>query len=78
MVVWIRRDGTIAWSPRSPDSTPLEFSVWGYVKDRVFVVPLPASLEELRVRITEAVATMMRTCFIGFGTKSLTDGTSAA
>jgi hypothetical protein len=32
--------------------------VWGYVKYKVFVPPLPASLEELRARITEAVATV--------------------
>jgi hypothetical protein len=40
------------------DLTTLDFSVWGYVKDRVFVPPLPASLEELRARITEVVAMM--------------------
>jgi hypothetical protein len=50
--------GTIAWPPRSPDLIPLDFSVWGYVKDKVFVAPLPVSLEELRARITEAVATV--------------------
>jgi len=32
--------------------------VWGYVTGKVFVPPLPASLEELRARITEAVATI--------------------
>ena len=39
------------------DLTPLDFNVWGYVKDKVFVPPLPASLEELRSRITEADVT---------------------
>jgi hypothetical protein len=29
--------------------------VWGYVKDKVFVPPLSASLEKLRAKITEAV-----------------------
>jgi len=52
---WIGRGGTIAWPPKSPDLTPLNFSVWGYVKDKVFVPPLSASLEKLRARITEAV-----------------------
>jgi hypothetical protein len=37
---------------------PLDFSVWGYVKDKVFVPPLPASMEELQARITEAVGTI--------------------
>jgi len=56
VVAWIGRGGTIAWPPRSPDLTPLDISEWGYVKD--FVPPLLVSLEELRSRITEAVATM--------------------
>jgi hypothetical protein len=32
--------------------------VWGYVKDKVFVQILPASLEELRAQIPEGVATI--------------------
>ena len=32
--------------------------MWGYFKDQVFVPPLPASLEEMRAPITEAVATL--------------------
>ena len=60
-IAWIRPGGTIAWPPRPPDLTSQDFSVWGYVKDRVFVPPLPASLEELQAWITEAVATVMRT-----------------
>jgi hypothetical protein len=32
--------------------------VWGYVKDKILVPPLPASLEEMLARITEAVATI--------------------
>jgi hypothetical protein len=58
MVAWIGRGGMIAWPTRSPDLTPLDFLVWGYVKDKVFVPPLPASFEELRTRITETVATI--------------------
>jgi len=48
----------MAWPPRSPDFTNLDFSVWGYFKDKVFVPPLPASLEVQQARITEAVATI--------------------
>lgn len=43
------------WPPRSPDLTPCDFFLWGYVKDRVFVPPLPLNLLELRHRITAAV-----------------------
>ena len=48
----------MVWPPRPSDLTFLEFSVWGDVKNKVFVPPLPASLEELQARITEAVATI--------------------
>ena len=53
---WIGRAAPIAWPPRSPDLTPLDFFLWGFVKDRVFVPPLPAKVVELRTRITAAVA----------------------
>ena len=32
------------------------FSFWGFVKDKVYVPPLPANLPELRDRFREAVA----------------------
>ena len=52
---WIGRtgkedDALIRWPPRSPDLTPCDFLFWG------FVPPLPANLEDLRNRITPAVA----------------------
>jgi len=28
--------------PRSPDATPCDFFLWGYVKDQVYVPPVPA------------------------------------
>ncbi|PNF20647.1 hypothetical protein B7P43_G03034 [Cryptotermes secundus] len=52
---WIGRAAPIAWPPRSPDLTPLDFFLWGFVKDRVFVPPLPANVVELRTRITASV-----------------------
>jgi len=55
MVVWIEHGGTVAWLPQMPDLTPLNFCVWGYIKDKVFVPPFLASLEELRTRIAEAI-----------------------
>jgi len=44
------------WLPRPPDLTPCDFFLWGFVKDTVFVPPLPANLQDLRNRITAAVA----------------------
>ena len=52
---WIGRAAPIAWPPRSPDLTRLDFFLWGFVKDRMFVPPLPANVVELRTRITAAV-----------------------
>jgi hypothetical protein len=45
VVAWIGRGGTITWLSRLPDLTSLDFSVWGKVKDNVFVPPPLASLE---------------------------------
>jgi len=57
---WIGRTGTKhlaldSWPPRSPDMTPCDFFLWGYVKERVYVPSLPADLNELTNRITAAV-----------------------
>jgi hypothetical protein len=62
---WIGRtgqedDALIRWPPRSPDLTPSDFLFWGFVKDTVFVPPLPANLSDLRNRITVAVTLVNR------------------
>jgi len=49
-------DALMRWPPRSPDVTPCDFFFWEFVKDTVFVPPLPANLQDLRNRITAAVA----------------------
>ena len=48
----------LAWPPLSPDATPCDFFLWGYVKDQVCVIPLPASILELKVRIRAAIETI--------------------
>ena len=40
---------------RSPDITPCDFFLWGYVKDRIFIQPLPRDLADLKARIIAAV-----------------------
>lgn len=47
---WIGRGGPMAWPPRSPDLTPLDFFLWGYLKDRVC---FPESLLEMQNRILD-------------------------
>jgi len=54
---WIRRDGPTSWSPQWPDITPLDFFLWGYVKDKVFSTPVP-DITNLKARITDAFATI--------------------
>ena len=53
-------DALMGWPPRSPDLTPYDFFLWGFVKDAVFVPPLPANLQDLRNRITAAMALVDR------------------
>lgn len=47
---WIGRRGGIEWPARSPDLTPLDFFLWGYLKDKVYVTK-PTDLADLRRRI---------------------------
>jgi len=44
--------------PPSPDATPCDFFLWDYIKDQVYVPPLPASIPELKVRIRTAIETI--------------------
>ena len=54
---WIGRNGPTPWPPRSPDITPLDFFLWGYVKDRVYRTPV-RDVETLESRIIEVLATV--------------------
>jgi len=54
---WIGRHGLTPWPPRSPDITPLDFFLCGYVKDKVFSTPVP-DITNLKARITDAFATV--------------------
>ncbi|KAL7292825.1 hypothetical protein TKK_0013650 [Trichogramma kaykai] len=56
---WIGRRGTIEWPARSPDLTPLDFFLWGYLKGQVYKTK-PGNLEELRRRITEETEAIPR------------------
>ena len=56
---WIGRSGPTPWPPRSPDLTPLDFFLWGYVKTQVYKTPVH-NLEILKTRITLAVASITR------------------
>ena len=50
---WIGRLGPIAWPPRSPDLTPMDFFLWGASKEIVYKERIE-SLEQLMQRIQES------------------------
>ncbi|KAJ4445398.1 hypothetical protein ANN_07203 [Periplaneta americana] len=43
----------LAWTPNSPDLTPPDFFIWGFVKDIVYSQK-PTNIDDLRVKITQA------------------------
>lgn len=52
---WIGTNGPIKWPPRSPDLTPLDFFLWGYLKNTVYDCHHPPrTLQELQARIVAA------------------------
>ncbi|CAK1578802.1 unnamed protein product [Parnassius mnemosyne] len=59
---WTGRLGLHAWPPRSSDLTPLDFFLWGYVKERVFNRECD-SADEMRQRIVD-VFDKLRTDFL--------------
>ena len=45
-------------APPLPRCDPTRYFLWGYVKDSVYVLPLPQSIEELKDRISAAIETI--------------------
>lgn len=56
---WIGRRGEIEWPARSPDLTPLDYFLWGYLKSKVYQIK-PRDLDELRNRILQETALVDR------------------
>ncbi|KFM63304.1 Transposable element Tcb1 transposase, partial [Stegodyphus mimosarum] len=53
----IGRGGPIPWPPRSPDITPLNFFLWGFVKDNVYRRRV-SNMDDLKARMTTAIASV--------------------
>lgn len=51
---WIGRGSSFVWPPRSPDLSPMDFFLWGYIKSKVYAAPIP-SIEILREKIEAAI-----------------------
>ncbi|PNF32700.1 hypothetical protein B7P43_G12963, partial [Cryptotermes secundus] len=54
---WIGRSGPISWPPRSPDITPLDFFLWGYVKDTIYKFQA-RDIDQLKTRVKDAITTV--------------------
>jgi hypothetical protein len=54
---WIGRGGPRHWPARSPDLNPVDFFLWGYVKNVVYNRPIHNE-EDLRNRLQEAFGTI--------------------
>lgn len=54
---WIGRGGTIAWPPRSPDLTPLDFCVWDLAKSQV-LEGKPQTLEDVKTLLASFFKTL--------------------
>ena len=54
---WIGRRGPIEWPPKSQDLTPMNFFLWGYLKNQVYnkkvYVKKLRTVEDLKIRIQE-------------------------
>lgn len=50
----ISRFGDIPWPPRSPDLTPMDFFLWGYLKSKVYETS-PATISALKENIAREV-----------------------
>ena len=51
---WMGRRGPIEWPPRSPDLTPCDFFLWGFLKSQVYAGK-PSTIAELKTLIEEAI-----------------------
>ena len=51
----ISRFGDVPWPPRSPDLSPPEFFLWGYLKGKVYT-DKPNTLQELKLKIIQEIS----------------------
>lgn len=56
---WIGNGGPWRWPPRSPDLTPLDFYLWGHIKNQVYDTPVN-NVEDLRIRVQTALEQLDR------------------
>jgi len=57
---WIRRAGAVAWISCSPHLTPLDFRLWRFVRDAVYIPVTPTHLRSPQQHIRQAVTKVSR------------------
>lgn len=60
---WIGTSGPIEWPARSPDLTPLDFCLWAYLQDRVYLTT-PENVDILRQRIINTCQEVPAACLL--------------
>ena len=64
---WIGRgtanDKNIPWPPRSPDLTPMDYILWGYIKSKVYVRNYE-NLDDLKASVSAAFKEVSREMLI--------------
>jgi hypothetical protein len=58
---WIGPCGHVQWPPRSPDLTPLDFCLWGWIKNEVYKEKVNTR-EELVPRTMNSAALIKQEC----------------
>ena len=56
----ISNNGPVRWPARSPDITPLDFYLWGYVKNEIYEFDPPENREVLEQRTRDVLSTINR------------------
>lgn len=54
---WMGTFGPVRWPPRSPCFNPLDYFLWGAIKDKVYYTPV-ADIEELRQRVITSIRSL--------------------
>lgn len=53
---WIGTNAPIRWPPRSPCLNPMDYFVWGFLKNKIYDKSMPTNQQDLRQRISDAFA----------------------
>ena len=66
LAMWSVFGHATEWPPRSPDVTPMDLFLWGYIMDKVYQ-PAPPNSQDLRQRITREVIALRHVHFVRDG-----------